>query len=94
MRKGGTDLIMYDRKSTSAKNKAANRVNYMELGKGVQYKEVANGIVQVVATDDGKQGTIKPVKVDVKKFASTQHKAVEKDIDKETAVARMLYEET
>ena len=51
-----------------------------------------------VVTDGGKQGTIIQEKVDVEKSASendaiNQHKAVEEDIDKETAVTRMLFEE-
>ena len=52
---------------------------------------------QEVVTVDGKQETIIQDKVDVEKSTSEndviiQHKAVEKDIDEETAVARMLYE--
>ena len=82
MRKGGTDFIMNNRKSTSAehnvrpltpeeatktKDKAANRVNYTEPDTG-QYKEAVNVMVQVV--DDGKQGTITQEKVDVERSAS------------------------
>ena len=89
---------MYDGKSTSAKNKDANRANYTELDTG-QHQEVVSKMVQVVAIEGGKKGTIMHEKVDVMKSTSeddaiNQHKAVEQDINEETAVAKMLYEET
>ena len=97
MRKGGTDLFMCDGKYTSAENKDANRDNYMEPDTG-QLKEVVDVMVQVVVTEGGKQGIIMQEKVDVEKSTPeteviNQHEAVEEDIDKETAVARTLYEE-
>ena len=69
VRKGDIILIMYNGKSKSAENNTANRVDYMVLVNGVQYKEVVDVKDQVVVTDGGKQGTITRQKVDVKKSA-------------------------
>ena len=57
VRKGDTDLFMFDEKSTSAKNMDANRANYSELDTG-QHQEVVSKMVQVVAIEGGKNGTI------------------------------------
>ena len=52
--KGGTDLFMYDEKSTSAKYMDANRANYTELDTG-QDQEVVSKMVQVVAIEGDKK---------------------------------------
>ena len=86
--KGGTDLFMSDEKSTSAKYMDANRANYTELDTG-QHQEVVSKMVQVVAIEGDKKGTIMQGEVDDKKSTSgddsiIQHVAVEHGPDNET----------
>ena len=54
---------MSDEKSTSAKYMDANRANYMKLDTG-QHQEVVSKMVQVVAIEGGKKGTIIQGEVD------------------------------
>merc|ERR1711888_273749 len=96
MGKVGIDLFKSDEKSTSAKYMDASRANYSELDTG-QHQEVVSNMVQVIAIEGGKQGTIVLEKVDVKKSTlesnvTNQHTGVDPDIDKETAVAKLLFE--